>query len=138
MTGSATQMEHEEGLVRGFVVPYRQERMIDFLRNSKRRGQILMTLSHFRALDGRFAKRAPQPQTASSILRLLQSRGAPTHCYLVSENMSLDGRTMSLEAALDAIVGMGMGTLLSCIPGRLGYFEGEIPGRRFLLERPAA
>jgi len=30
---------------------------------------------------------------------------------------------------------MGNGTLLSCIPGRLGYFEGEDPGERYVLAR---
>jgi hypothetical protein len=41
---------------------------------------------------------------------------------------------MELLAALKQIVGNGTGTVLSCIPGRLAYFEGEIR-ERFLLVR---
>jgi hypothetical protein len=28
-----------------------------------------------------------------------------------------------------------MGTFVSCIPGRLAYFEAEGPGQRYVLER---
>jgi hypothetical protein len=41
---------------------------------------------------------------------------------------------MALAEALEAVVGGGFGTLISCIPGRLGYFEGELPRDRKLLE----
>jgi hypothetical protein len=129
--------EHEEGLVKAFVIDSKQERMLALLRKPKRRRDVLMTLPHFKDLDRRFATIVPQPQAASSILRLLQSRGAPAECYVVSEDEDLDAQIMPLASALDAVVASGMGTLLSCIPGRLGYFEGEIPGKRYLLDRRA-
>jgi hypothetical protein len=71
-------------------------------------------------------------------LKLLRAHGAPADCYVLSEKKDLDGHTVPLEAALDAVVGRGMGALLSCIPGRLGYFEGEVSGERYVLERRAA
>jgi hypothetical protein len=125
-------------LVKAFVVHAKQERTLDFLRKPTRRRYILAALPHFKDLDPRFARMVPKPQSASSIVRLLQSRGAPPVCYVVSEDKDLDGRAMWLKEALDAVVGMGMGTLLSCIPGRLRYFEAETPGRRYFLERRAA
>ena len=66
---------------------------------------------------------------------MLQSRAAPELCYVVSENAGLDGRTLRLKDALGLIVGMSIGTLVSCIPGRRRYFEGEDRGERFVLER---
>jgi hypothetical protein len=45
-----------------------------------------------------------------------------------------DGKHMELLTALKQIVGYGTGTVLSCIPGKLAYFEGEIR-ERFLLIR---
>jgi len=133
------QGEHEELLVRAFVVRPKQERMIELLAKPKRRRDILMTLPHFHDLDPRFAVRVPNAQQSSSeILKLLRTRGAPADCYVVSEKIDLDGQTLPLEAALDAVVGRGMGTLLSCIPGRLAYFEGEAAGKRYVLERRAA
>lgn len=58
--------------------------------------------------------------------------GAPKTCHVIGGEH--DGEDMELLAALKAIVGYGRGTVLSCIPGKLGYFEGEIQ-ERFLLVR---
>jgi hypothetical protein len=74
-------------------------------------------------------------QTASKIEKLLRIRGAPAACWLVSQRSDWDGRQMPLTNALEAVVGAGFGTVISCIAGRLGYFEGEGPSDRHLLER---
>jgi hypothetical protein len=42
---------------------------------------------------------------------------------------------VGLRAAPAQIHGLGHGTLLSCLPGSLGYFEGEEIGERYVLER---
>jgi len=41
---------------------------------------------------------------------------------------------MGLLDALKSVVGYGMGTVISCIPGRLGYFEGEFR-ERYILQK---
>ena len=64
---------------------------------------------------------------------MLRSRGAGDSCYLVSEDPALDAQRLSLSEALNRIVGKGMGTLLSCVPGKLAYFEGEGPSDRYIL-----
>jgi len=51
----------------------------------------------------------------------------------MSENSDLDGKQMSLEEVLKEIVGRGIGTFVSCIKGKLGYFEDE--DQRWILER---
>ena len=58
--------------------------------------------------------------------------GAPESCHVIGgEN---DGEEMELLTALKQVVGYGAGTVLSCVPGTLAYFEGEIR-ERFLLVR---
>jgi len=42
---------------------------------------------------------------------------------------------MSLSEALAKTIGLGSGTLISCSPGKLGYFELEDLGERYILER---
>ena len=59
-------------------------------------------------------------QHASSVHRLLIRHGAPSPCYLISENSELDAKWMDLEQALRAVVGYSFGTLISCKPGLLG------------------
>ncbi len=57
---------------------------------------------------------------------------APETCHVIGGEH--DGRDMELLTALKQIVGYRTGTVLSCIPGKLAYFEGEIR-ERFLLVR---
>jgi hypothetical protein len=50
-----------------------------------------------------------------------------------SEDPALDQKELPLVEALKQIVGRGMGTVLSCVPGRLAFVETE--DERFILER---
>jgi hypothetical protein len=60
-------------------------------------------------------------------------KGAPETCYALSEDSELDGKEIPLSEALKEVVGCGMGTFLSCLAGRLAYFEDE--DGRWILER---
>ncbi len=131
-------MTSEEQLIHAFVLPERQDRLLALLSSPKQRRKLTAGLAHFRALDPRFATQiAPAEQDAATIEGLLRKRGAQEICHVLSENSALDARELPLREALQAVVGRGMGTFLSCIPGRLGYFESEEPGERYILERTA-
>jgi hypothetical protein len=67
----------------------------------------------------------------------LRSRGAGATCYVISEAAGLDAKRLPLREALDRVIGYGMGTLLSCVPGKLAFYEGEGPSDRCILERRA-
>jgi len=53
----------------------------------------------------------------------------------MSENPEIDGRDLPLRDALSKTVAMDAGTLISCIPGKLAYFEMEGFDGRYILER---
>ncbi len=130
--------EHETALIRAFVVPKRRDRFLSFLRTPKGRNKLLAALAHFKALDDRYAHLVPsQKQTAASIEAMLRRKGAPDTCHIVSERSRIDGCDMPLAEALHEVVGSSMGTFVSCIPGRLAYFEFEDVGCRYILEREA-
>ena len=101
------------------------------------RGKLRQGLAHFKDLDPRYATRMSGGQGASAIAAILFAKGAPATCYIVSESSRLDNRELSLAAALEEVVGYGIGTFLSCISGRLAYAEGEEPNERYILEREA-
>jgi hypothetical protein len=127
-------MNHEESIVRAFILPNRQERYLEFLTKPKRRAKFIAQLAHFRHLNPNFAFSIPGSQTnPSSLLKLLTAKGASSKCWVTSENSALDGREMDLEAALKETIGCQMGTFISSIPGRLAYFEDE--DSRYILER---
>ncbi len=53
----------------------------------------------------------------------------------LAANSDLDGREMPLGDALEAIISMGDGAFVSCIPGRLGFYEYEDMKSSYLLSR---
>ena len=132
----AADLEQEAALVDAFVVPTKRERVLALLSKPKRRGDVLDTLYHHAPLDPRCMTRvASHEQSARGIEALLRARGAPDLCYVISTDRTLDATTVQLSTALSRIVGRGEGTIVSCIRGRLGYFEAEDAGERYLLER---
>ena len=127
---------HEMALVNAFIIKQKRGRILEMLASQKGRQKLVWALPHFKGLDPRFAQSInPGLQTPRDILNILNARGAAQSCHVISENHALDAREMLLSEALEEVVGKGYGALLSCIPGKLGYYEGEDPGRRFLLER---
>jgi hypothetical protein len=127
----------EEALLRAFIVPERRRRCVDRLATPRTRAKLLDGFHHLRDLDPRYAVRIePREQHAGPIHDALRARGAPDRCYVMSASSDLDGRTAELRSALEEIVGHASGTFVSCLPGRLAYFEGEEPNERYLLERP--
>ena len=129
-------LHHTSALIRAFVSPERQERYLALLKSARGRAKLRERLAHTRDLDPRFAHAIPSgAHTPGEIARLLLTRGAPAVCVLFAEDPSLDGIELPLEEALSAVVGRGMGTFISCLPGRLAYFEGEERGNRYILER---
>src|SRR6266853_3754520 len=69
----------------------------------------------------------------SSLQKLLAGKGAGTTCWVISENSELAGQEIDLQTALEKTIGYQMGTFISCIPGKLAYFEDE--DGRYILER---
>jgi hypothetical protein len=125
---------HEAQLVRAFLLPQRQERYLELLSKPHRRSDVTGQLAHFKHIDMRWAVAIPKnAHDDAHILLLLRARGAPDTCYAISEDEDLDGKEAPLAEALRTIFGRGIGTFLSCLPGKLAYFEDEED--RWILER---
>lgn len=131
-----SEMEHASAIIRAFVAPERQERLLGLLGSVRGRAKLRARLAHFAALDARHVVQIPAgEQSPDGIARLLRRRGAPATCVLLAEDAALDGQELALEEALRHVVGRGMGAFVSCVPGQLAYFEGEGPRERCLLSR---
>lgn len=127
-------VNHEESFVKAFIPSHRHERFLEMIAKPKKRSKFLADLYHFKALDRRFIVAIPSSQQhPAEIAELLRAKGAGRTCYVISTNPSLDGQEVDLGAALQETVGSQEGTLISCIAGRLGYFEDE--DGRCILER---
>jgi hypothetical protein len=127
-------MNHEEATIRAFILPTKRDRYLEFLNSPKGRAKFVAELAHFKHLNPKFAFTIPGIQSNPvSLQQLLVAKGAGPKCWVISENRELDGREMDLEKALKETIGRQMGTFISCVPGKLAYFEDE--DGQFLLER---
>jgi hypothetical protein len=124
---------HEEALIRAFIIPTRRARWLTLLGSTKRRRRFLNRLNHCRDIDERYA--TPLPSNVN-VVACLQSRGAPSTCFVVSDSSAIDGRELPLAEAIGQAELDGWGTLVSCLPGLLAYYQDEAgTRRRWLLER---
>jgi hypothetical protein len=129
--------EHETGLA-AFVEASKRDRVLGFLSKERTRRKLIDDLWHFRHWDPRYVVQlTPSSQTAGGVLAELTRRGATGDVYLISATRGLDRRLLGLGEAVRAVVATSSGTVISCIPERLAYFEGESPGDRVVLFRPS-
>jgi hypothetical protein len=106
------------------------------LESERGRKKLLNGFNHCHDLDSRFARLIPpNEQSVQSIEKLFRQKGAPDTCHVMSDNADIDGREMPLLEALLETVGNDAGTLISCIAGKLAYFEMEGFDGRYILQR---
>ena len=128
--------DHEEQFARLFILPEKCDRYLTLFQSKRGRKKLRAGLCHSGDIDNRFARQVPAAdQNAESVERILKSKGASDNCYLFSAESAFDEREMKLLDALQEVVGSGSGTFVSCIPGKLGYFEFEDTKERCVLER---
>ena len=117
-----------------FYEPPHRDRLLALLSEPKRREKLRSYLPHPHGLRASVKTVVPSAkQTASEIYKTLIAYGAQKNCELLSENPDWDTRSTSLAEALERIVGGGYATIISCVPGKLTYYEAEGLGERFIL-----
>jgi hypothetical protein len=127
-------VHNERSLVAAFVKRNKRDRYREILSSERLRHKFTNQLAHFTDFDPKY--RVPIPSNklfVDNIARELQKRHSPNIVFAISEDPALDQKELRLTEALKQIVGRGMGTVLSCIPGRLAFVETE--DERFILER---
>jgi hypothetical protein len=127
-------VQHEASLIGAFVKRNKRERYREMLSNPRQRHKFISLLAHFSDFDPQY--RAPLSSNklhAANIALELLKRHSPSVVFAISENPALDQKELPLVEVLKEIVGYGMGTVLSCIPGQLAFVETE--DERYILER---
>jgi len=133
--------EIERKFIEAFAAKNKRQRLLDFFASEKNRWKGLLELEHFHPdiLDARCAESIPRSEsTPDNISRLLKRKGAPADCYVFSNCKELDRRSMVLDEAIRAVHGVGIGTVVSCIPGELAFYEGELFPDEYILQRTKA
>jgi len=129
----ASMNPHEVAFVGAFIVKARRERALELLASSKNRFKFTRKFDHHGRdyfISECIRPILPRYQHPPEITNMLRGMGAPENCHFIGGQR--DGEEVELLTALEQVVGYGEGTVLSCIPGKLAYFEGEFK-ERFLL-----
>jgi hypothetical protein len=128
--------DHERGFLVFLAEPSRRRMETLLELGEKRRRDVRSLLHHSVRLDPRFSQHITGSDAFSGpIEAMLRKRGAPSTCYVLAASSDLDGREMPLGEALDAVIGVGDGAFVSCIPGRLGFYEYEDIKSSYLLSQ---
>src|ERR1041385_4702812 len=136
MDDSATNRvnSHERLFIQEFVIPERRGRWLEALGSTKRRRSFLTRLADSRDFVFEYMHPiSPNRHQVGSIVAILQNLGAPNDCHAISQIAEVDGLDLALNECLEIVIGAGLGSVLSCLPGQLAYYEEETPGKRFIL-----
>lgn len=130
-------IDHVRGLV-DLTAKVQRDRMAYFVDRPKRWGEIVQILSdhctwHF---DDRYWIDC-EDWSASAILDHLLASGAPPVATIVFQGGSSRWSTpvLPLRQAIDRYHCSDNGVVVSCLPGRLVYFEGHEHDQRGILKR---
>ena len=131
---AVTRPDIEEAILRAFIRPERADRYVAQLKKKMRRERLRFDLHNLFDLDGRWIRwLSREEDNPRALYALLRKLGAPEDCYVMSGGY-YDGADVELLEALNEVHATGMGTIVSCVHGKLAYYEGET--ERFILERP--
>lgn len=127
-------MEHELLLIKSFVIKDRQERYLNLIATEKGRKKFRTYIGHFKDLNSKCCIPLNSLQSHIELQDLLKSEGASDVCYVISENSKYDLRTLPIMDATKQLFNSGIAFFLSCIPGKLVYYEGEDANQRVILK----
>jgi hypothetical protein len=127
--------DHEEKLIFSFVIKSKQDRCLTLLSSKKGRAKFRSSLSHFQFyLDNRYLHRIPSSnQDPTFIFNFLKAKNAPEKCLVICELIEFDKKFMTLSESFNTLFGRGIGYFISCIPGKLVYYESEDVQERYFL-----
>jgi len=129
-------VERSAKIISAFVLPRQRARYFGFITGKTDLDKFASRLAHFDDFDPRFIVSVPNSKhTATGIEEALRRLGAPSRCFLLSENTPLNGTEGDLHSVLETVIGYGYGSIICCLPGRLAFFEGEGPSDRYILSR---
>lgn len=114
---------HEIAFIQNFVVKEKQDRMLAIRHNRKK---LRLLLAHKIELKKQFVHFLKNDEAkAENLYLMLKKYGASDICYTICENSKYDYQEVNLKEVLSKILNRDFGIIISCIPGKLAYYQGE-------------
>jgi hypothetical protein len=145
-TALITHDEHLEAFYKSFLAKRYRKSALEELEREKRRaskkplakaptGSGLDALG--RLLDERYCQLLPKGNARQDqeFVRRAIAKFKLTSCYVLAEHEQYDQQYVTVEVALNEIVGVGHTSLIFFVPGQAAYLEGHSVGERYLCLR---
>ncbi|MED3965826.1 hypothetical protein [Niallia taxi] len=120
-------INHEEKIIRSFIEKRLQDRVLFELSKQKYREKLYWRLTNYfeTTVNQRYIQKM-EFIDITKLVPLLKSEGATNDCYVLSYDQDYDGKYYSLnDDVIKKLICNGMPFIISCIPGKLAYFQGE-------------
>lgn len=129
--------ENENLFVQRFIKKKSRTLVLKILKKKDRELKLKGIMGNHSLFDSRWVHALPQiNHNAQFVFELLNEKGAPKFCQMISTDTNLDQERMPLKEALTAIVGKNMSnTIVICLPEKLAYFEGSSERSQFVLSK---
>lgn len=145
-SAQATQDEHLEAFYKSFLAKrYRKSALEELERNKKKASKKPLAKAPTRSgldalgrlLDERYCQLLPKGSARQDqeLVRRAIAKYKLTSCYVLAEHEQYDQQYVSIEVALNEIVGVGHTSLIFFVPGQAAYLEGHSVGERYLCLR---
>ncbi|KIC90089.1 hypothetical protein [Flavihumibacter solisilvae] len=122
----------EQHFVSRFIIKNKQERYLHLLNDNRTRIKFIEKLYHFNDFNWNLLREIPGSENEEEAIRLkLKSYKTISNCRVISSDPKFDGKSMSIEEAINNVVGIEASILIFG-DGDVIYYEGEAPNRRFI------
>lgn len=117
--------EIEEIIVKTFFEKRIQQRVLFELSSPLKRYDAFGRRNNF--IRKELMLEIPKPNSdPGEIEKLLKKHGAGNLCYVItSAESDVDGKELPLIKALEDLIWSGLPFIISCIPNKLAYYQGE-------------
>ncbi|MBD7943447.1 hypothetical protein H9650_04890 [Psychrobacillus sp. Sa2BUA9] len=117
--------EIEEIIVKTFFEKRIQQRVLFELSSPQKRYDAFGRRNNF--IRKELMLEIPKPNSdPEKIEKLLKKQGAGNLCYVItSAESDVDGKELPLIKALEDLIWSGLPFIISCIPNKLAYYQGE-------------
>jgi len=123
---------HEIAFIKSFVDKDKQERLLILVQ--KNRNKFRSLIPHKIEINKKYASFLDKQEDKEFIYQSLKKYGAPDICHVICENSKYDNIEMNLREGLHELFTVDFGYIISCIPGKLAYYQGEDSYNRAILQ----
>lgn len=123
--------ELEQKLISKFIVKAKQKRYVTFLSNKKSRHKFTEELLHFSDFNWNKFREIPGSENERAAVATKVNKYKTSTCYIISVDSEFDGKFVSVEAAVENVIGKE-GTIIIFDDAKVIYYEGESPSCRYI------